>query len=114
MSEWVCTDSDSFQYCKRLDDFSFSFIEVRAIPDKYVVSYSVVDLRDYTLDEITERCSSFYPQLDTILGEYGFSYGFRVVGECIFESLDFDEMEMNFTRGTLEEAEAFVKEWVSQ
>lgn len=115
MGSWVCTDVDTAQYCKKIDDFSWSYIEARELgTGGCVVCHAVVDLRDYTLDEAWQYCSEYYMSFEQMVGNYGFRDALMVMAECIFEQLDFDDMEFNVEKQSIGEAIMFIYEWIAR
>ena len=92
---FVCTDSDCAQYAERISDTQYSYIEYRECFGEYIVCHAVIDLTDYSLDEIVEYCSTYYNSLEQIVADYGFRKSLRIIAECIFEQLTFDDMEFN-------------------
>lgn len=105
LKNWICTDPDYFQYCKKLSDSKYQFIEVRH-HKRYSAVVFTVELKDYTLDEIWEYCKSYYESFDDIVSDYGFMESFRIMAECIFEGhstlfdmdkvISFDEEEQAY------------------
>ena len=48
---------------------------------------AVIDLHNYSLDELKELCSSYYPTLEEIVASYGVDEALHIIAECIFEQL---------------------------
>lgn len=84
LKNWICTDPDCSQFCKKLSDSKYQFVEVRHHKFYNVVIFTV-DLKDYTLDDIWGYCKSYYDSFETIVSDYGFMESFRIMAECIFE-----------------------------
>lgn len=57
---YTCTDPDCAQYMAKVTDTRYSYIEYRERFGNYIVCHAVVDLQDYTLDEICTCCSSYF------------------------------------------------------
>lgn len=120
MSEWICTDPDSLQHSKQLNDHTWSYIETRNIPEETergidyisIVVHAVVDLHDYTLDEIWDVCSGYYNSFEEMVEQYGFRESLHIMAECIFEQMRFDEMEFCAKQNSFEEAERFIMDWM--
>ena len=53
---YTCTDPDCAQYMAKVTDTRYSYIEYREWFGNYIVCHAVVDLQDYTLDEICTYC----------------------------------------------------------
>ena len=92
---YTCTDPDCAQYMAKVTDTRYSYIEYREWFGNYIVCHAVVDLQDYTLDEICTYCSSYYASLEQMVADYGFRGALQIMAECIFEQLGFDDMEFN-------------------
>jgi len=96
---WVCTDSDNFQYGRRLSTYRFEFKEFdrdeypeefKALKEdklNFVESYfieSIIDLEKYSMKEIMKHTEGYYDNLDEIAEQYGKDFTW-IVAECIFE-----------------------------
>jgi len=114
IGKWICTDPDAAQYCKRIDDFSWSYIEVRRLTfeEKWVVCHSVIDLRDYTIDELWQYCGSYYSSYEQIVADYGFKESLHIIAECVFEQLGFNDMEFNVEKESFSNAVKFICKWI--
>ena len=71
---YTCTDPDCAQYMAKVTDTRYSYIEYREWFGNYIVCQAVVDLQDYTLDEICTYCSSYYDSLEQSVADYGRMY----------------------------------------
>lgn len=109
---YICTDSDCAQYGAKISDARYSYIEYRDWFGRYIVCHAVVDLTDYSLDEIVRYCSAYYTSLEQMVADYGFRGALKVMAECIFEQLDFDEMEFNAEQKSEGAAIKFIHEWI--
>ena len=89
---YTCTDPDCAQYMAKVTDTRYSYIEYREWFGNYIVCHAVVDLQDYTLDEICTYCSSYYASLEQMVADYGFRGALQIMAECIFEQLGFDDL----------------------
>lgn len=122
MNNWICTDPDSLQHSKQINDHTWSYIESRNIPENTVhgvdyfpvVVHTVVDLHDYTLDEIWDVCSGYYNSFEEMVEQYGFREALHIMAECIFEQMRFDEMEFCAKQNDFEEAEQFIQDWMKE
>lgn len=102
MSDWICTDPDTHQYCKKITDHSWVFYELRhllrdtpnGIDETPVVCYGAIDLYDYTLDEIWEVCSAYYDSFEDMVATYGFRSALQIMAECIFEQTESCELSV--------------------
>lgn len=122
MREWICTDTDSFQYCKEHGNRRYSFVEIVWIdtvkgdlgyPDKeYTVKSAFVDLNDYDEKEREIVISGYYPSLDAVYEEYE-DASEQIIAECIFEEMT-DGSAMTYGMMTREEAENFVKKYIKE
>ena len=109
---YICTDPDCAQYMSKISDARYSYIEYRQYLNNYVVCHAVVDLQDYTLDEILEYCVPYYESLEKMVGDYGFRGALQIIAECIFEQLGFDDMEFNSEQKSEGAAIKFIHEWM--
>lgn len=120
MSNWICTDPDCMQHSKKINDYTWYYIEIReglepsshGVVKVPVVVSAVIDLQTYTLDDIWDACSGYYDSFEQIVQQYGFREAFHIMAECIFEQLPFDEMEFCAKQNNIEEAKAFIQEWM--
>lgn len=122
MSEWICTDTDSFQYCKEHERGCYSFVEIvwldtvkgdPGYPDKeYTVKSAYIDLTDYNMAEKEIAISGYYDSLDAVYAEYE-DGAEQIVAECIFEEMT-DGSATTYGMMTREEAETFVKKYIEE
>ena len=114
-TKYICSDPDCAQYYRKVNDFVYVFIEAREWPDDgYVVSHSVVDVRDYSLDEIWNYCSGYYSSLDEMISHYGIREALHIMAECVFEQLDFCDMEFNAKQENMGKAIKFIHQWIKE
>ena len=90
---YTCTDPDCAQYMAKVTDTRYSYIEYREWFWNYIVCHAVVDLQDYTLDEICTYCSSYYDSLEQMVA-------------------GFDDMEFNAEQKSEGAAIKFIHEWM--
>lgn len=115
MGKYICSDPDCSQYYRKVNDFVYAFIEIRELPlNGYAVCHSVVDIRDYSLDEMWDYCSGYYTSYEWMVAAYGLRESLHIMAECVFEQLNFDEMEFNAVQNSIEEADAFVRSWIEK
>lgn len=79
---YTCTDPDCAQYMVKVTDTRYSYIEYREWFGNYIVCHAVVDLQDYTLDEICTYCSSYYASLEQMVADYGFRGALQIMFWC--------------------------------
>lgn len=107
--KYTCTDQDCAQYMSKISDTRYGFIEYRKIFNgEFVVCHAVVDLQDYSIDDILEYCRTYYNSLEHIIADYGVRDGIRIMAECIFEQLDFSDMDFNSIQESADDAIAFI------
>ena len=94
--DWKCGDPDSAQYLCKLEKFPtcWDCIEMRGphpgIGNKYGVVHTVIDLEDYTEEEVNSYIRGFgYETQADVEAQYGESAE-QIIVECIFECLDDD------------------------
>lgn len=112
MKDWICTDSDTSQYCRKINDYSYEFIEIREAISEYVVCTVSIDIRDYSLDELWNYCSGYYCSYEQMVEQYGFREAIRIIAECVFEQMGYDEMEYNFIQDSFDKAIKFVHKYI--
>lgn len=62
-------------------------IQAFEMPDtSFVVAKGIVDLDDYSDDELNNYVSSYYGFMNTLKSEYGANAN-GIIAECVFESL---------------------------
>ena len=84
--QWFLTDDEFAQHCIKIDDFTFGFVEIReAAGNSFSLCHAVIDLRDYTRDELEMYTSGFYESLDEIVETYGAKNARQIIAECVFE-----------------------------
>lgn len=114
-NEWICTDPDNFQFCKKINDFRFSYIEARQlIWEQWAVCHAIIDVRDYSLDELWQYCSGYYESFEQMVEVYGFRAAIQIIAECVFEQLNTGEMDTCVKQKTMEDAEKFISGWVDK
>lgn len=111
---YICTDPDCSQYMAKVTNTRYSYIEYRQWFDRFVVCHAVVDLQDYSLDEICTYCSAYYDSLEQMVEGYGFRGALQMMAECIFEQLSLDDMEFNAEQKSGAAAIKFIHEWMNK
>lgn len=98
---WFCTDPDCMQYCKKINEEVFRFIQtvwldtcgddIRAVnakddSDNYAVCADIIDLDLYDEDDILGSIGSYgYNSIAFLQKEYGDAAN-QIIAECIFET----------------------------
>ena len=104
---WIQTDSDCYQYCKKLNDNCYWYIELREVGDFenpfYWVYATQMDLEFYTDDEIADYITGYYDDVEQIREIYGDEAN-QIIAECIFECLP--AIEHTFVKEMKFEADA--------
>ena len=124
-SKWVCTDNDSLQHYKKIDERSYIFIEKvwldivegdQGYPNKeYTVKTAFVDLNDYTRKEYEIAISGYYDSLEELETLYTESESDldQIIAECIFEEMN-DGSATTHGMMTEEEANTFIEKYISK
>lgn len=101
--EWSCTDPDEFQYCRKISDTEFEYIQLKdkeKVRDslcigRQILSYlnketspcdwyqEIIDVTDYDADEIGEYIAPYGGILDGVNDEAAKN---QLFAECIFET----------------------------
>lgn len=107
---WVCGDPDSAQYLTKYKSIPtcWECVEMRGphpgIGDKYGVVHMVIDLNDYSEEEVLDYIRGYgYDSRENVVEQYG-DQAEQVIVECIFECLADDFV---FT-GSEAECEAYI------
>jgi hypothetical protein len=98
VNEWVNTDPDEGQFCRKISDTEFEYIQLKdmdgkehskhlleALNDKTHISdwyQEIIDVNDYSNREIEEYVAPYGEILD---GSEG-AYRNQLIAECIFET----------------------------
>lgn len=115
MENWILTDDSSAQYLQKVDDFTFNCIDTVLMPwDAYMVCYTQIDIRDYSLDELENELCPYCHTLDEICRDYGVRDAIQIIVECIFENTLFIDMEWTKEFSAEEEAIAFIEAYVKE
>jgi hypothetical protein len=82
--KWVCTDTN--QYGRKLRDGVYEFKEDDVYPDGLVLKrQDVIDLADYTDEEINNHLSAYGWDIKQLIEENGEEGAKWLMAECIFE-----------------------------
>ena len=98
MNEWECTDPDQGQFCRKINDTTFEYIQIKDMTGKphskhllEVVNDKTkmqdwyqdeIDVSDYSTDEIEEYLAPYGGILDGTTDEVLQN---QLIAECIFE-----------------------------
>ena len=118
-SSWVLTDDDSRQHVKRINDWTYSLIEMGLIsrnPDQFEVYTDTIDLQDdvdLMSSEITGILDGFgYVGYFDVAYQYGQDAP-QIVAECIFESYGSFRADVQFV-GSEEECIEYIDQYIKQ
>lgn len=73
---YECTDPDNNQYVQKLSPTRFAVIERNTL--------HLIDLDDYSEDELNEYVDSYYGSVEAVRHEYG-EQANKIIAECIAE-----------------------------
>ena len=90
-TNWICTDPDTSQHCRRLSDTEYEFVQMESFQEDYYIYTGTVDIMDYFGNKEAQE------ELRIALGMCGYDswlelekeYGedtFQIAAECIFET----------------------------
>lgn len=85
--DWICTDIDNQQYGKQLSRSIFLFKEKSRDLDEYDEGEDIellINLDDYSKEEIDDYISSYYEDIHELEAMYGTDSNW-IIAECIFE-----------------------------
>ena len=96
-NRWICTDPDNYQFCRKIDETTFEYIQLKPYyyerldglkPEMDVLEYlsgktfkkewyhSIIDVTSYSPEEIAEYVAPYgMPEVDN-----------QLIAECIFET----------------------------
>ena len=99
VNEWECTDPDQGQFCRKISDTEFEYIQIKdmegkehskellnSINDKTTIKdwwQDEIDINDYDSDELGEYAASYGG--DEYLGDSKGAERNQLLAECIFE-----------------------------
>lgn len=101
-SKWECTDVDQMQFCRKINDHVFEYIQLKDVDGDYSVYFKnknaldylngittadewyqdIIDITDYSDDEIKEYLSAYGGILDNVNDDVQRN---QIIAECIFE-----------------------------
>jgi hypothetical protein len=99
VNEWTCTDPDQGQFCRKVNETTFEYIQIKdmegkehskklldTLNDKTTIKdwyQDEIDVNDYDCDEIGEYVSAYGGILDNVTDEQTRN---QLTAECIFET----------------------------
>ena len=99
VNEWECTDPDEGQFCRKISDTEFEYIQIKdmdgkehskellnSINDKTIIKdwwQDEINVNDYDADELGEYAASYGG--DEYLGDSEGAERNQLLAECIFE-----------------------------
>jgi hypothetical protein len=99
VNEWTCTDPDQGQFCRKVNETTFEYIQIKdmegkehskklldTLNDKTTIKdwyQDEIDVNDYDSDEIGEYVSAYGGILDNVTDEQTRN---QLTAECIFET----------------------------
>lgn len=111
MKEWIKSDDNQWIY--QISDNVFKLIELResVVKDMWVIGTAVIDISDYTEEELQDELSGYYDSLDDVKSLYPDCNDQRqIAAECIFENMFLDLDVWHFS--SYEEADNFLKDFI--
>lgn len=101
-SKWECTDIDQMQFCRKINDHVFEYIQLKDADGDYSLYFKnknaldylngittadewyqdIIDITDYSDDEIKEYLSAYGGILDNVNDDVQRN---QIIAECIFE-----------------------------
>ncbi len=99
MKEWFCTDPDCMQYCKKISETEYKFIQAvwldtcgddkraenaKDESDNYTVCTGYIDLDLYSEDDKEGSIWSYGYTMDYVKETYGNAAN-QIIAECLFE-----------------------------
>lgn len=103
VEDWHCTDPDNVQFCRKVNDTTFQYIQYKrpeTLPhNKFALEVlnnktllgdwweDTIDVTDYDESEINDVLSAYGGILDNVTNEVDRN---QLIAECIFETYMFD------------------------
>ena len=115
-SGWILTDDDSRQHVKRINDWTYSLIEMCLIsrnPDQFQVYTDTIDLRNDEGIMSTVLDGFGYAGYFDVVSKYNNDDAPQIVAECIFESYGSFRAEVQFV-GSEEECIEYIDNYIKQ
>ena len=110
--EWIKTDD--LQWRCKVNNTTYHLVEVRERPDDYVFVVGIIDIEDYTEDEIKSYITGYgYESVGKMKEEYGEDTN-GVIAECIFECTDIIELTGFGGFDTEDDAEKAAQEYIDR
>ena len=100
-AQWQCTDVDQMQFCRKINDHVFEYVQLKDVDggsayfkNKNALDYlngittadewyqDIIDITDYSDDEIKEYLSAYGGILDNVNDDVQRN---QIIAECIFE-----------------------------
>lgn len=105
--------TDGLQWCKKVSDHEFDFVEVRnqLNPEEFNVVVGNVDLADYSEDEQETYVEGYYKSLADVKAQYPDNYA-QIIAECIFEQTHEIELICFGPYASEDEAEAEAEKYI--
>lgn len=100
LNGWICTDPANAKFTKKLNDFKFSFLEVRQEnwlgEDWDVVCYAVVDLQkqNFSFGDLWTYLRDRYESFEQTVFRYGVCDALHVMAEYVFDATDLEDMNL--------------------
>lgn len=85
--EWICTDPDQYQYCHITSPTIYEYKQKWGFKRGWC--RSIIDLADFTEEEIRKQISYFYSSLEELKETYEGGKDVtpnQIIAECIFEN----------------------------
>ena len=98
-NNWFCTDPDCMQYCKKISEKEYKFIQAvwldtcrddekaenaKDESDNYAICSNYIDLDLYSQDDIESSLTSYCYTLDSVKEIYKDTTN-QIIAECLFE-----------------------------
>ena len=110
--EWLHTDDN--QWVKPLGNRNFELVEIRELPDGYVVAYGRFSPVEYTDEDIDDVLQSYgYKDQADVIAQYGDGAD-QIIAECLFEQTSETELGTLPVAATYEDAEKLAEEYMKE
>lgn len=125
--KWFCADDDCMQYCQKINDKEFRFIQAvwldtcgddpKAVnriddSDNYAVCGGYIDLDYYSLEEQEGAISSYGYTMESIKEMYGDESN-QIIAECIFEDECLTDSNSLTDVVSWDDAKKFIEDYIT-
>lgn len=111
MKEWIRTDDNQWVY--QISTNVFKLMEIRDFENRIMLVDTIIDLTDYTEEDLQSELSAYYDSLDQLKELYPDPNDQRqIAAECIFEQM-WSELNVSYFDSE-EDAYSYVEDYIKE